>query len=321
MPPTEHMTLPDSYRVPSRDDSVLIAEDDAVCRMILQTWLKTWGYRLVVAENGVEAWDILQREHPPELLILDWVMPGIDGLELCRRVRQRQQNAYILLVTANDEKQEIVNGLEAGADDYLTKPFDADELRARLRVGQRMLSLHDQLRFRATHDALTGIWSRGAAMDMLQRELERALRAQASTGVLMLDLDRFKNINDTRGHLGGDGVLQEVAQRIAQTVRTYDVVGRYGGEEFLIVLPGCDSDQTQETAERIRTAVAGSPFQVAGSEIFATVSIGGAVASPGKVSAKEILVQADAALYRAKAAGRNCVAMHGVIEESRANLT
>src|ERR1700691_265876 len=314
MTPTQYMTLPDSYWVPSQEDSVLIAEDDSICSMILQTWLKTWGYRVVVAKNGIEAWDILQQEHSPELLILDWVMPGIDGLELCRRIRQRQQNAYILLVTANDKKREIVNGLEAGADDYLTKPFDSDELRARLRVGQRMLPLHQRLRFQATHDTLTGIWSRGATLDMLHRELERAARAQASTGVLMLDLDRFKNINDTRGHLGGDSVLKEVVRRIAHTVRTYDVVGRYGGEEFLIVLPGCNRDNIQETAERIRTTVAGSPIQVAESEIFATVSIGGAVASPGKVSAKEILAHADAALYRAKAAGRNCVATHDVME-------
>jgi two-component system, cell cycle response regulator len=321
MTPTEHRTLPDSYWVPSQNDSVLIAEDDSVCRMILQTWLKAWGYRVVVAKNGIEASDILQQEHSPELLILDWVMPGIDGLELCRRIRLGQQNAYILLVTANDKKREIVNGLEAGADDYLTKPFDPDELRARLRVGQRMLSLHQQLRFQATHDTLTGIWSRGATLDMLRRELERAARTQTSTGVLMLDLDRFKNINDTFGHLGGDGVLKEVVRCIAQTVRTYDVLGRYGGEEFLIVLPGCDRNKIQETAERIRTTVAGTPVQVAGSEILATVSIGGAVAPPGKVSAKEILAHADAALYHAKAAGRNCVVMHDVIDRSRASLT
>jgi two-component system, cell cycle response regulator len=321
MTPTEYITPPDSYWVPSQNDSVLIAEDDSVCRMILQTWLKTWGYRVVVTRNGIEAADILRQADSPELLILDWVMPGIDGLELCRRIRQAQQNAYILLVTANDKKQEIVNGLEAGADDYLTKPFDPDELRARLRVGQRMLSLHQQLRFQATHDTLTGIWSRGAALDMLRRELERAARTQTSTGVLMLDLDRFKNINDTLGHLSGDGVLKEVARCIAKTVRTYDVVGRYGGEEFLIVLPGCDRGKIQETAERIRTTVAGSPVQVAGSEIFVTVSIGGAAAPPGNVSAREILAHADAALYSAKAAGRNCVAMHDVIDKSQLSLT
>jgi diguanylate cyclase (GGDEF)-like protein len=156
---------------------------------------------------------------------------------------------------------------------------------------------------------------------MLRRELERAARTQTSTGVLMLDLDRFKNINDTLGHLSGDGVLKEVARCIAKTVRTYDVVGRYGGEEFLIVLPGCDRGKIQETAERIRTTVAGSPVQVAGSEIFVTVSIGGAAAPPGNVSAREILAHADAALYSAKAAGRNCVAMHDVIDKSQLSLT
>jgi diguanylate cyclase (GGDEF)-like protein len=316
----EHLTMPNSCPVPSCDDSVLVAEDDSVCRVILQTWLKTWGYRVVVAENGIKAWDILQQEHPPELLILDWVMPGIDGLELCRRLRQRPQNAYILLVSTNDEKHEIVNGLDAGADDYLTKPLNSNELRARLRVGQRMLSLLWQLRFQATHDTLTGIWSRGAILDALRRELERGARAESPTGVLMLDLDRFKNINDTYGHLGGDNVMKEVAQRIAQAVRTYDIVGRYGGEEFLIVLPGCDNDKIRETAERIRIAVAGRLIEFAGSKMSTTVSIGGAVAPKSEISLREIVIRADAALYRAKAAGRNCLAMHDVIDKSRANF-
>jgi two-component system, cell cycle response regulator len=167
--------------------TVLIAEDDAICRKILQTWLRNWGYRVIVADDGAKAWDILQQENAPELLILDWVMPEIDGTELCRRVRERQQVSYqyILLVTANDDKQDVVRGLEAGADDYLTKPFDANELRARMRVGSRILALqHDliqtreELRFQATHDALTGILSRGAVMDLLHRELERAVRPQ-----------------------------------------------------------------------------------------------------------------------------------------------
>jgi two-component system cell cycle response regulator len=308
------MTLhssPDSYHWSSSGASVLIAEDDTICRIILQTWLKTWGYQVVVAEDGVKAWEILQQETAPELLILDWVMPGLDGIELCRRVRQREQNAYILLVTANDGKQEVVKGLEAGADDYLTKPFDTDELRARLRVGQRILALHQQLRFQASHDVLTGVWNRGASLHMLHSELERAARSQTSTGVLMLDLDHFKRINDTGGHLAGDGVLEEVARRIVGTVRSYDVVGRYGGEEFLIVLPGCRSNQVQETAERIRAAVAGSPIRAAGSEVVATVSIGGAVAMPRTTSSTEALAEADAALYRAKAAGRNCVILDG----------
>lgn len=317
----EHETLhsPGSRQIPNPDHSVLIAEDDAICRKILQTWLKTWGYRVVVAENGIKAWEILQQENPPKLLILDWVMPGIDGTELCRRVRQSQQSAYILLVTANDEKHQVVSGLEAGADDYLTKPFDANELRARLRVGQRILALNQQLLFHATHDVLTGVWSRGASLDLLHSELERGSRSQTPTGVLLLDLDHFKTINDTWGHLAGDSVLTEVAQRTVRTVRAYDVVGRYGGEEFLIVLPGCGGNQVQKTAERIRSAASATLIRAAGAEIGATVSIGGAVATSSTTSAKQILADADAALYRAKAAGRNCVALHDFLESAPHN--
>jgi two-component system cell cycle response regulator len=315
---TEHITAQssDSHERTSHANCVLIAEDDAVCRTILQTWLRTWGYRFLVAEDGIKAWDILQQENAPDLLILDWVMPGIDGIELCRRVRHRRQDAYILLVTANDEKGEVVRGLDAGADDYLTKPLDTDELRARLRVGERILGLQQQLRFQATHDALTGVWGRGAALDMLHRELTRASRSQTATGVLMIDLDDFKKINDTYGHLFGDGVLKEVAQRIGRTVRTYDIVGRYGGEEFLVILPGCHRNQLQKTAERIRAVVAADGFVVAGSQISATISIGGATATKGAMSAKEIIAVADVALYRAKAAGRNCVALHDPRESS-----
>jgi two-component system cell cycle response regulator len=295
-------------------ERVLIAEDDAMFRRILQSWLNAWSYQVTVAENGTRAWEILQEERPPELLILDWVMPGIDGTELCRRIRERQRGPYqyILLVTANDDKQDVVRGLEAGADDYLTKPFDRSELRARLRVGRRILSLQDdlihareELRFQATHDVLTGIWNRGALMDLLRRELQRSSRTQGNTGVLMLDLDHFKNINDTYGHLTGDMVLKEVTHRISQVIRSYDLVGRYGGEEFLIVLPSCDKPQVLNSAERMRTAVAGAPVLAASSEIRVTVSIGGTVASGGATSEKEPLGIADAALYQAKNAGRN----------------
>ena len=304
-------------RPESNCDGVLVAEDDPMFRKILKSWLENWGYRVIVADDGTAAWNILQQERPPELLILDWVMPGIDGLQLCRRIRERQTTPYqyILLITAKDDAEDVVTGLEAGADDYLTKPLDRSELRARLRVGRRILTLQkgliqarEELRFQATHDIPTGIWNRGALLDLLRREIERASRSQSSTGLLMLDLDHFKKVNDTYGHLAGDVVLREVAHRISEVVRSYDLVGRYGGEEFLVVLPDCDTDQALQSAERIRAVIAGCPVLAAGAEILVTASIGVTVTTASTVAEKEILAIADTALYAAKSAGRNCTA-------------
>jgi diguanylate cyclase (GGDEF)-like protein len=292
---------------------VLVAEDDPIFRTILKRWLETWGYAVTIAEDGEQAWKILQQEAQPELLILDWVMPGVDGTELCHRIRARQRTPYqyILLVTAKDNTEDVVAGLDAGADDYLTKPFERNELRARLPVGKRILTLQDglirareDLRFQATHDALTGIWNRRALFDLLQRELERASRSQGATGLLMLDLDHFKQVNDTYGHLAGDEVLREVASRIMQVIRSYDLVGRHGGEEFLVVLPGCDQSQALQSAERIRATIEAKPMIVNDSTIRVTVSIGATSAASG-TSEKELLAIADTALYQAKNAGRN----------------
>ena len=175
-------------------------------RRILQSWLENWGYRVTLTEDGAQAWKALQQEPHPQLLILDWMMPQTDGVELCRKVREQNRTPYqyILLATAKDGKQDLVKGLEAGADDYLTKPFDKSELRARLKACNRILTLQDsqiqaqeQLLFQATHDLLTGVWSRGAILETLRRELERAARAKTATGLLMLDIDHFKTINDT----------------------------------------------------------------------------------------------------------------------------
>lgn len=293
---------------------VLVAEDDAMFRRILESWLTTWGYEVTMAEDGAEAWAILQQEIRPQVLILDWMMPAINGLELCGKVRERNQipYQYILLATAKDAKQDLVRGLEAGADDYLTKPFDRSELKARLRACNRILTLqddqiraHEQLRFQATHDALTGLWNRGEILEMLRRELERGARSKTTTGILMLDIDHFKKINDTYGHLTGDAVLREVTQRISKAVRSYDSVGRYGGEEFVIVLPGCSREQVDQGAERVRGAVDNGPVRVNDAQIAVTVSIGAAVTTHGGISEKEILAAADVALYQAKRIGRN----------------
>ncbi len=296
--------------------TVLVADDDPICRRLFEKRLTDWGYRVIAVEDGQKAWDVLQQKgSAPSLVILDWLMPGINGIELCRRIRESQQGSYqyLLLVSGKDEKQDVVEGLDAGADDYLTKPFDVGELRARIRSGMRILSLQQQLlqaqdalRYQATHDALTGLWSRGAILDLLGCELRRGRRSDAATGVLMFDLDHFKKINDTYGHLVGDAVLKETAIRISQAVRSYDFVGRYGGEEFIAVLSNCSVDDVANVAERARQAVANVPIQTNSVVVNVTVSVGGAVARDAAPE-YEMLSAADAALYEAKHAGRNRV--------------
>jgi len=313
-------------QIPVRERTILVAEDDPVMRRILQKRLGDWGYEVILAENGEKAWDVLEHaEDPPAIVILDWLMPGMDGIEICRRIRAKQLKSYqyILLISGKDEKQEVVEGLDAGADDYLTKPFDLGEMRARLRAGMRVLALqrdlleaHEALRYQATHDSLTGLRSRGAILDLLTCELDRGRRSDGSTGVLMIDVDRFKGMNDVYGHLVGDAVLREIAKRITAAVRSYDFVGRYGGEEFIAVLSNCSWSDLSSIAERAREVVARDPIVVQSESIAATVSVGGYVARNGTSDA-ELLSEADKALYEAKRAGRNRVVIGKEGNESR----
>jgi two-component system, cell cycle response regulator len=303
-----------SYR-----DTVLIAEDDPIFRRILQSCLQSWNYRVRACENGLDAWRVLQQEHAPQLAILDWMMPGMDGIEICRRIRGLQQDSYryVLLLSAKDDKHDVVQGLEAGADDYLTKPFDVDELHARVRAGKRILELQNELiqareslRFEALHDHLTGVWNRGAVLNLLQREVQRRQRSGEALGVVMADVDHFKNINDSYGHLVGDAVLAEVARRLTASVRGYDSVGRYGGEEFLVIVPGCDPKGLIVSAERLRRVIADCPIDSSSGPIPVTLSVGLVSVDADNTEPVEhiALVQAaDSALYRAKAGGRNRV--------------
>ena len=300
-------------------NAALIAEDDPIFRRILESWFRKWDYRVTAVENGLDAWEVLQREDAPQLAILDWMMPGMDGIELCRRIRSRDHGPYryVLLLTAKDDKQDVVAGLEAGADDYLTKPFHVDELRARVRAGKRILDrqaalIHakDDLQFAAAHDPLTGLWNRGAILDLLKREVSRRQRTADALGVIMADIDYFKKINDTHGHLVGDAVLQEVTRRLAVGVRPYDAVGRYGGEEFLIVFPGCSAANLVVGAERLRRCIADPPIETSAGQLPVTLSLGLASAEQGEketLDCETFLHTADDALYAAKARGRNRV--------------
>jgi two-component system cell cycle response regulator len=300
-------------------NTALIAEDDPIFRRILESWFNRWDYSVTAVENGLDAWEILQREDAPQLAILDWMMPGMDGIELCRRIRSRNQGPYryVLLLTAKDDKQDVVAGLEAGADDYLTKPFDVDELRARVRAGKRILDLQaalmraqGDLQFEAAHDRLTAIWNRGAILDLLKGEMERTRRNDDSLGIIMVDIDFFKKVNDTYGHLVGDAVLQEVGHRLASGLRSYDSVGRYGGEEFLAVVPGCDLLNLEVAAERLRCRIADQAVETTAGPVPVTISLGLAAAQAIEsklIDRERLLRSADEALYSAKAQGRNRV--------------
>ena len=301
----------------SSRNTVLIAEDDPIFRRMLQRWFTRWGYHVTAVENGQDAWEVLQRPDAPQLAVLDWMMPEIDGITVCRKIRAGEPGPYryVLLLTAKDDKQDVVTGLESGADDYLTKPFDVDELRARVRAGKRILDLQaelihakDELQFAAAHDRLTGLWNRGAIVDSLKAEISRRRRSLDALSVVMGDIDHFKKINDTYGHLVGDAVLQEVARRLVGAVRTYDAVGRYGGEEFLIVFPGCNTISLLIGAERLRRAICDRPVDTNIGQIPVTISLGLASVEQGEKEIPEceaILRHADEALYTAKARGRN----------------
>lgn len=296
---------------------ILVAEDDLVTRRMLQAYLEKWGYEVVTVSDGQQAWQILQQANAPRLAILDWMMPELDGTSVCREVRRvnLQPYIYLILLTARGYQEDVIAGLDAGADEYLTKPFDPYELRARLRAGARIVELQDSLiqarealREQAMHDPLTRLLNRRATMDVLLAELSRGTREQKPLTVMMVDIDHFKLVNDRFGHPAGDGVLCEVSQRLRMSSRTYDTVGRIGGEEFLVVLPDHGTAQGLAQAERLRKVVCAQPITLKDLSINITVSVGVATLSHPKQDEMEVLLAlADQALYRAKAGGRNRV--------------
>ena len=298
---------------------VLIAEDDSISRRMLEAFLVKWGYEVLVSTEGEEAWGLLQLNDAPRLAVLDWMMPGRDGIQICRTLRQRKGRpyVYVILLTARGQKEDIVQGLEAGADDYVTKPFDPFELRARLRAGRRIVELQEQLvqarealRDQASRDPLTDLWNHGTILATLRKEVARAARSHSPLAVVMVDVDRFKSINDAYGHPAGDAVLREASRRLRGALRTYDSLGRYGGDEFLAVVPGCDPSAAALFAESFRARIDRKAIETPEGMIPATLSLGVvALDEVAGLKAETLVRIADAALYRAKIAGRNRVAL------------
>jgi two-component system, cell cycle response regulator len=294
---------------------ILLADDEPIARTMLEHWLAGWGYEVTLARDGESALQALREDPELRLLVVDWVMPKKDGIEVCKAIRSGPQEpyVYVVLLTAKDDKSDIIAGLDAGADDYLVKPCNPLELKVRLRAGRRVIELQEQLvkareslRFEAMHDSLTGLLNRGAVLEQLTKELVRASRRGAPVSVLMGDLDHFKTINDTFGHAAGDAVLRETARRLKAGVRAYDSVGRLGGEEFIAVLPECDAKTGLSVAQRLCRSLAETPTMYNGKAIAHSISIGVAATDQfGAARADELIRAADAALYRAKNAGRS----------------
>jgi two-component system, cell cycle response regulator len=293
---------------------ILIAEDDLTSRTMLMAIVKKWGYEPVAVIDGSAALAALQEEGAPQLAILDWNMPGMNGLDVCRKLRESNpaDPPYIIFLTSRSEKDSIIEGLEAGANDYVIKPHDNGELLARIRVGQRMLEMQNAmnvaknaLTHQAMYDSLTGILNRRAILETLQKEMCRAMRQGSALSIGMCDIDHFKLVNDNHGHQTGDDVLCGFVHTIQNSLRNCDFIGRYGGEEFLIVAPGSLGGE-DVLYERLRARVAEQGINTRSGEISVTVSIG-VVRVTAASTVDDLLAAADAALYHAKNSGRNRV--------------
>jgi len=297
---------------------VLVVEDSVIYRKLIGDHLQNWGFNVSMAENGTDALRILGQPGTPKLVVLDWVLPDLDGIEICQRIRHAGSEGryvYIILLTGKEGRGHMLDAMSAGADDFLPKPFDEMELKARMMVGKRIVDLQEELvsaresmRHAATHDSLTGLTNRAEILDMLERELERGRRDRKPVGVILGDVDHFKSVNDSLGHLFGDEALREVARRLKSQLRVYDGVGRYGGEEFVLILPNCDLDNAMARANELRELIGATPVACAGQEKFVTMSMGVAVSTcVGKSEIEVLLNLADAGLYSAKEKGRNRV--------------
>jgi two-component system, cell cycle response regulator len=297
---------------------ILIAEDSPVCRKLLESILADKPYQFHSVQNGREALDAFA-QFKPDIIITDWMMPDVSGPELCRQVRKAPSHpTYIILVTQNSKKEELIEGLDAGADDYLTKPFDEGELLARIRVGCRTVQMAREIEMKsallekaARSDHLTGLPNRMAVEEFASKQLSAAVRHKFNLWVIVTDLDKFKLINDTHGHFAGDEAIKRFAEILRSNTRSSDMCGRLGGDEFLMVMSHGNKKAIIQTIERLRADFANEACTFNGQQVSVTASFGIAGYDGSEnATLQDLLTQADHALYRAKASGRNQVIAH-----------
>ena len=295
---------------------ILIVEDEPIYRRMVKKYLLEAGYEIVEAEDGQTAWDLFQQE-PLHLVITDWMMPGLNGPELVQNIRTSGEKnyTYIIMLTAMNDKENVVLGLESGADEYLTKPFNSRELIARVASGVRILKLEEQLmqsrqqmEVLAMHDSLTGLLNRRAIEEYAEAEFNMAVRKERALSIILLDIDHFKNVNDRFGHKFGDQTLRQVAKILTEDLRIYDHIGRWGGEEFILILPDTQLKDAVTVAERVRVRTAEMQMSLENGEAFSVnLSLGAACTTGQFASLTKLIDAADQALYQAKQTGRNRV--------------
>ncbi|CAA0100154.1 diguanylate cyclase [Zhongshania aliphaticivorans] len=288
---------------------VLIVDDDAITRFALSAALEEWGFVSVLAENADQALKTLATETTPHLLIIDWSMPGMSGPDLCKTIRKREdgQFFYILMLTGKEGNEAIIEAMEAGADDFLSKPFDHRVLKVRIAAGSRIVRLEQTLNQLASRDALTQCWNRRMIDELFANSIAESTRKRSKFSLMVLDIDHFKRVNDTFGHSAGDAALKHVVNILNTNLREYDQVGRYGGEEFVILLPATDRNEAWGVAERIRSAIQFQPTILNDDlKIDVTASIGIAEFDRSRdANQSAFFERADKALYTAKQTGRN----------------
>lgn len=288
---------------------VLLADHEPASRLELETLLKRWGFEVLAVKNGRDAWAALE-QGDTRLALLDTGLPTPNGFELCRQLRARAggSETFIILMTPDNAPSTVAEIMNAGADDFLARPVQAHHLHLRLQTARRIVQMQNELRARASIDTLTGLWNHAMVLEMFNAELKRAERDELPVSIVLTDVDRLKQINDFHGHGVGDEILHCIAERMRVALRSYYMCGRYGGEEFLVVLPRCGKANAMEVAGRVRAAIADKPLPTSAGEMSVTVSCGVATTGRGQpVTPEKAIKAADEALFRAKRNGRNCI--------------